>query len=133
MQFTNIQAVFVCHFQKSPDPSIPMPANGEPLTIFVPVHVDDGLVSMNSSALYLWFIRTINTHFPVIDQGTATTYISIRISRNRANHLLWLSQEVYIDKLLENYGLQDCSYNNLPLHLPLPPNLLQKLFYVIPI
>lgn len=45
-------AFFVDVWTESPDPeTIPMPTSGAPLRMFVPIHVDNGLVSTNSRPL----------------------------------------------------------------------------------
>lgn len=70
-------AVFIGRWTIPPDSSIQMPKNGDPLLMFIPVHVDDGLVSTNSTALYSWFIRNINLRFKVIDLGPTSNFLGI--------------------------------------------------------
>lgn len=108
-------AVFIGRWTIPPDSSIPMPENSDPLVMFIPVHVDDGLVSTNSSKLYSWFIKSINLRFKVIDLGPTSTFLGIRIYRDRTLRLLWLSQENYVTELLEQYGLLECVSHDLPL------------------
>ncbi len=98
-----------------PGSNVPMPPNGEPLQMIVPVHVDDGLVSTNSILLYAWFIAAINSKFETIDQGPVSAYVSLRIMRDRKRRLLWISQELYIDELLEQHNLTDGATHNIPL------------------
>ena len=44
--------IFYGEWTSSPDPSIPMPADGSPLFLIVPIHVDNSLGVTNSSLLY---------------------------------------------------------------------------------
>jgi hypothetical protein len=54
------QAVWLGVWPESPDPSnIPMPPDGSPLILIVPVHVDNRLAATNSAPLYDWFIRQL--------------------------------------------------------------------------
>ena len=49
-----------------------MPSNGEPLTLLIPVNVDDGLVTTNSIPLFQWFITELRTEIGVVDLGPAS-------------------------------------------------------------
>ena len=70
-------AVFYGRFTKPPDPSIPMPPGGVDLVIFMPVHVDDGLVATNSIPLYHWILAEMNKRIDVVDQGATSLYLGI--------------------------------------------------------
>ena len=65
-----------------------MPQNGDDLVIFMPVHVDDGLVATNSLPLYLWVLGEMNKHFKVNDLGVASLYLGICITRDHPNRKL---------------------------------------------
>jgi len=75
-------AVFNSQWTLPPHPSIPMPPNGEPLTLLIPVHVDDGLVVTNSIPLYNWFITEICKDIEVVNLGPASLYLGIQIIRD---------------------------------------------------
>jgi hypothetical protein len=96
--------VFIGHWDKSPDPTIPMPSLGT-LFVFVPVHVDYCLLICNSMLLYYWFLHRLNTHFTVNNLGNVALYISIHITHNRAARQLWLSQQAYMENMLAEYKL----------------------------
>ena len=93
--------VFFGKWHSPPDPSIPMPASGDPLVLYVPVHVDDSLGITNSSALYKWFLATLKKNLLIVDLGACSKFLSIIITRDRPNHRLWLSSHVYIAELLK--------------------------------
>jgi hypothetical protein len=51
--------VFFGQWISSPDLLVTMPINGDPLVLYVPIHVDDGLTITNSPSLYHWFLATL--------------------------------------------------------------------------
>ena len=72
-------AVFYSSFITPPDPFVQLSANGSPLQIIMPVHIDNGLVVTNSLLLYHWILSCMNKKLEIIDQGPASLYLSIRI------------------------------------------------------
>jgi len=109
-----------------------MPSNGEPLTLLVPIHVDDGLVTTNSIPLYNWFITELCKDIEAIDLGPASLYLGIWIIRDRACCKLWLFQKAFITDLLTTWNLtpSNCHTSSVPmchkLHMlpDAPPNSL---------
>jgi len=73
-------SVFIGHWTSPPLPSIPMPSDGKPLFLIVPVHVDDGLVVTNSIPLYNWFIDQLTPDLEVVDMGPVAMYLGNRIT-----------------------------------------------------
>ena len=51
--------VFFGEWSSPPDISVAMPADGGPLVLYVPIHIDDGLAITNSPSLYQWFLATL--------------------------------------------------------------------------
>ena len=49
------------------------------------------------------------------DMGDATYVIGIKIHRNKFLGLLGLSQEIYINKVLERFRMKDCSPSTAPI------------------
>jgi len=121
-------AVFIGHWTLPPLPSIPMPSNGKPLFLIVPVHVDDGLAVTNSIPLYNWFIDQLTPDLEVVDMGPVAMYLGNRITRDRAARKLWISQKPLLVELLQNWNMLDCTPSSTPLSQPLhklpspPPN-----------
>ncbi|KAG2018571.1 hypothetical protein CC2G_015308 [Coprinopsis cinerea AmutBmut pab1-1] len=102
-------AFFIGVWNSPPDPSIPMPADGSPLILLVPIHVDDGLASTNSPELYTWFIKQLKAHgIDVVDFGPVSMFLGIRVLRDRPNRRLWLSQSPFIQTLLDDWGMDKC-------------------------
>ena len=98
-------AIFSGRWTSPPHPSIPMPSNGEPLMLLIPVHVDDGLVATNSIPLYHWFIAELCKEIEAVDLGPASLYLGIRIIQDRSRRKLWLSQKAFITDLLASWNL----------------------------
>ncbi|RVW84848.1 Retrovirus-related Pol polyprotein from transposon TNT 1-94 [Vitis vinifera] len=49
------------------------------------------------------------------DMGEASYVIGIKIERDRSQRILGLSQETYINKVLERFCMQDCSLGTAPI------------------
>ena len=106
--------IFFGEWHSSPDPSIPMPVNGDPLLLYVPIHVDDGLAITNSSALYKWFLATLRKNLLIVDLGECSKFLSLIITRDRPNCRLWLSSHLYIAELLKEWNLSNATYPKTP-------------------
>ena len=85
-------AVFCTCFAEPPDPSIPMPEDGEDFLIIMPVHINDGFVAINSLPLSHWVLAHMNEHIEVIDQGPVSLYLGIWFTCDLLMKTLWLSQ-----------------------------------------
>jgi hypothetical protein len=112
--------VFIGVWTSSPDPSVPMPVNGRPLVLYVPIHVDDGLGITNSPPLYAWFLSTLSKRLHIVDLGSCSKFLSILILRDRPNRRIWLSSHVYVSELLDEWNLSSCK----PASTPFPSNLM---------
>jgi hypothetical protein len=97
--------VFYGRFKSSPHLSISMPDNGNDLVIIMPVHVNDGLVVINSLALWIWIHDEMNKHFKVNDLGATSLYLGVRIDCNRRAYKMWLSQKHFVLDLLTTHNL----------------------------
>ena len=107
-------------------PLTPTLTSSEPLTLIVPIHVDDGLAICNSLPLYNWFITEISKKIDFVCLGTVsnTRYLGQRIICNHPNKTIQISQSDLILDLLEDWNMKDCKHANVPLsHNPnnLPP------------
>jgi len=89
-------ALFYSWFTSSPHPLIPITLNSDDLVIFMPIHIDDGLVVTNSLPLYQWVLAEMNKQIKVNDLGTASLYLGIRIDHDCPSRHLWLSQKYVI-------------------------------------
>ena len=112
--------VFIGTWTTSPDSSVPMPSDGSPLVLYVPLHVDDGLAITNSRLLYVWFLSVLSKRLIIVDIGECSKFLSILIIHDRLNHRLWLSSHVYVLELLDDWNLSSCK----PASTPFPSNSL---------
>jgi len=112
-------SVFIGHWISPPHSSISMPLTGKPLILIVPIHVDDGLVATNSTPLYHWFLDQLIPDLEIVDMGPVSMYLGERITRDRANRKLWISQRPLLVDLLQSWNMLDCTPSNVPLSHPL--------------
>ena len=117
--------VFFGEWVESPDPSVLMPSDGSPLTLIIPIHVDDSLGITNSTQLYLWFLRTLGENLHIVDLGACSKFLSILIIRDRAKRQLSLSSHLYVGELLAEWNMAQCKTAPTPLPV-LPPKTLLK-------
>ena len=112
--------IFFGEWTSSPDPSVPMPPDGTPLILFVPLHVDDGLAITNSPPLYAWFLSVLSRRLHIVDLGPCAKFLNILIIRDRPTRRLWLSSHVYIAELLSEWNLTTCRSASTPFPSALP-------------
>lgn len=94
-------AFFYSEWSTLPDPSIPKLSSSDPLHLYIPIHIDDGLTAATNKELYLWFISQLQRHLTIIDLGQAQLYLGCRIIHDRQLRIIWLSQEAFISELLD--------------------------------
>ena len=98
--------------------------------LYVPLHVDDGLAITNSPPLYAWFLKTLAKQLLIVNLGHCSKFLSILILRDRPNRQLWLSSNVYVSELLDEWNLSSCKSaltpfpSNIMELPPAPPNSL---------
>ena len=73
--------------------------------VFLILYVDDILIIGNDigslKSVKMWLTK----QFQMKDLGEASYVLRIQIFRDRKNKMLALSQALYIDKILEKYGM----------------------------
>ena len=52
--------------------------------------------------------RVFNEHFKMIDLSSLRFYLNMNIERNRLNRILFLSQKIYLKKILKNHDMWKC-------------------------
>ena len=57
----------------------------------------------------------LSNNFEMKDMGEASYVIGIEIFRDRSQGLLGLSQKAYINKVLQRFGMQNCSESVVPI------------------
>ncbi|RVW67331.1 Retrovirus-related Pol polyprotein from transposon TNT 1-94 [Vitis vinifera] len=82
---------------------------------FLVLYVDDILLATNDKGLLHEVKQFLSKNFDMKDMGDATYVIGIKIQRDRFRGLLGLSQETYINKVLERFRMKDCSPSIAPI------------------
>ena len=74
--------------------------------VFLVLYVDDILL-IGNDVLVLQSVKIwLSKNFSMKDLGEVTYILGIKISRDRSNRLLGLSQSTYIDKMLKRFSME---------------------------
>ena len=73
--------------------------------IFLVLYVDDILLASSDVSLLLETKEFLSSNFNMKDLGEASFVLGIEIHRDRKNGVLGLSQETYLQKILEKYSM----------------------------
>ena len=82
---------------------------------FLVLYVDDILLATNDKGLLHEVKQFLSKNFDMKDMGEASYVIGIKIHRDRFRGILGLSQETYINKVLERFRMKDCSPSVSPI------------------
>ena len=82
---------------------------------FLVLYVDDILLATNDKGLLYEVKQFLSKNFDMKDMGEASYVIGIKIHRDRTQCILGLSQEAYINKVLERFRMKDCSSSIAPI------------------
>ena len=82
--------------------------------VFLILYVDDILIIGNNVESLMSVKMRLTKQFQMKDLGEASYVLGIWIFQDRKNNMLALSQALYIDKILEKYGMQDSKKANNP-------------------
>ena len=83
--------------------------------IFLVLYVDDILLASNDLGLLHKVKRFLSHQFDMKDMSEASYVIGIKIERDRSQRILGLSQETYINKVLERFRMKNCSPGVAPI------------------
>ncbi len=84
--------------------------------LMLSVHGDDQLIACNSRSALDAFKHTLNNKFECSDSGPAGYFLGFNIYRDRPARKLHLSQQHYLEAILDRFDLVDCN----PARSPLP-------------
>ena len=84
-------------------------------TCFLVLYVDDILLATNDKGMMHGVKQFLSKNFDMKDMGEASYVIGIKIHRDRSRGILGLSQETYINKILERFRMKDCSPSAAPI------------------
>jgi len=83
--------------------------------LFLILYVDDILLASSDLGLLHETKEFLSKNFQMKDMGEATYVIGIAIFRDRSRGLLGLSQKQYSERVLERFGMENCSVSVAPL------------------
>ena len=83
--------------------------------VFLVLYVDDILLIGNNIPMLENAKSSLRKSFSMKDLGEATYILGIRIYRDRSKRLIGLSQDAYIDKILNRFNMQDSKKGFLPM------------------
>jgi ATP-binding cassette subfamily B (MDR/TAP) protein 1 len=80
--------------------------------IILSLYVDDILITGNSKEMINTTKKWLSSNFNMKDMGKVSYVLGVKIIRDLAKWLVYLTQENYIKKMLEHYHMQDCKPTN---------------------
>jgi hypothetical protein len=96
------------------EPCIYKKASGSAL-VFLVLYVDDILLIGNDIPMLEAVKTSLKKSFSMKDLGEAAYVLGIKIYRDRSKRLIGLSQDTYIDKILNRFNMQDSKKGFLPM------------------
>ncbi|KAL0378427.1 UNVERIFIED_CONTAM: Retrovirus-related Pol polyprotein from transposon TNT 1-94 [Sesamum radiatum] len=83
--------------------------------IFLLLYVDDVLIAANNMYDVLALKALLRQEFDMKDLGVATKILGMEIHRDRGSRKLWLSQQAYVEKVLDRFGMSKAKPVSTPL------------------
>ena len=84
-------------------------------TCFLVLYVDNILLATNDKEMMHGVKQFLSKNFDMKDMGEASYVIDIKIHRDRSRSIFGLSQETYINKVLERFRMKYCSPSVAPI------------------
>lgn len=97
------------------DASLYVYAHGDK-RITLPVYVDDGMMSSNSTALLDWAVLEVSKHVKIRDLGSSSFLLGMLIERDHSIRFLAISQRQYILDMLVRYSMDKCDSVKTPMN-----------------
>ena len=82
---------------------------------FLVLYVDDILLATNNKGLLCEVKQFLSRNFDMKNMDEASYVIDIKIHRERSRGILGMSQETYINKVLERFRIKDGSPSPTPI------------------
>ncbi|WAO96990.1 Retrovirus-related Pol polyprotein from transposon TNT 1-94 [Fusarium falciforme] len=81
---------------------------------FIAVYVDDLLIAGPSKDEIVAVKQALCNKFKMTDLGPCKYYLGMSLRRDRANRSISLSQTTYLEKILRDFGMDQCAPNATP-------------------
>ena len=75
--------------------------------VIVAIYVDDLIITGSSSSEIQRVKKLLSDEFSMVDLGPINYYLGMTITRDRANRILRLGQQAYLEKVLRDHGMWD--------------------------
>jgi hypothetical protein len=85
------------------------------IVVFLVLYVDDILLIGNDIPMMEVVQSSLRKSFSMKDLGEAAYILGIKIYRYRSKRVIRLSQDAYIDKILNRFNMQDFKKDLLPM------------------
>ena len=79
------------------------------------LYVDDLLIAGANVELVEYVKKVLKQRFSMKDLGEAKFCLGLQIVRSRSEKLLWLTQEHYMKRVVEKFGMEDARGSAIPL------------------
>ncbi|CAA7059582.1 unnamed protein product [Microthlaspi erraticum] len=83
--------------------------------MYLLLYVDDMLVAAKNMEAINQLKKELSLRFEMKDLGPEKRILGMEIIRDRASHALWLSQEGYLNRILETYNMTEAKHTVTPL------------------
>jgi hypothetical protein len=89
----------------------------------ITLHVDDQLIACNDRKTLDQFKKRLNSAFKCIDHGPVKYFLGFNVVRGVEQRRLTISQERYIEDVLEKFGMSACKSEKTPLPANFEPRI----------
>ena len=86
--------------------------------VILAIHVDDGMVTGNNTALIKQFKEDINKKYKITDLGPVYSLLGIKVTQDLAEKTISLSQQAYIEAIITKFNFDDLK----PCATPMDPS-----------
>ncbi|KAH9770027.1 Integrase catalytic domain-containing protein [Citrus sinensis] len=90
-------------------------AVSQTVVIYLVLYVDDMLLACKNMKLIDLLKQQLKDKFDMKDLGPAKKILGVELVRNRITRILFMSQEKYVNKVLEKFGMMNCKPMSIPM------------------
>jgi hypothetical protein len=109
------------------DPCVYIKTSKTGRLIILSLYVDDTVIAFHQADLAEWTAdkESIAASYAIKDLGECHWILNMKLTRNRLNRTITLSQEAYVERILTQYGMDQVRISNIPARvedLYMPPD-----------
>lgn len=110
-----LDALLQLHFTPLDSDSCVFVHQGDCYVMFIVLYVDDLLIFSSSLPRLVHLKGKLSQLFEMTDMGEAHYILGLKITRDRSKRQLSLSQQEYVRRVVERYGMTNCNPASTPL------------------